>query len=98
MISVGDNPNPHVDHNILLPYIVQYSDKSIAVFGNTKPFKDELKSLGGRYNQYLTQNSTKIPGWIFPNKDKDAVISIISSSGKDMKESVDTQKKRKLED
>ena len=42
--------------------IVDYSDKAIAVIGNTKPIKDTLKNMGGRFNMYLTCG----PGWIFP--------------------------------
>jgi len=34
--------------------IVDYSDKAIAVFGDTKPIKTELSALGGRFNSRLT--------------------------------------------
>ncbi len=30
--------------------LVEYSAKAVAVFGNTKPIKDELKAMGGRFN------------------------------------------------
>ena len=39
-----------------------YSNNSIAVFGDTKPWKETLKSLGGRWNANLTGRG----GWIFP--------------------------------
>jgi len=42
--------------------IIQYSEKAIAVIGDTKPIKDTLKSLGGSFNFRLTCG----PGWIFP--------------------------------
>lgn len=42
--------------------IIRYSEKSIAVIGDTKPVKDKLKSLGGSFNFRLTCG----PGWIFP--------------------------------
>jgi hypothetical protein len=42
--------------------IVDYSEKAIAVIGDTKPIKDELKALGGRFNFRLTCGA----GWIFP--------------------------------
>ena len=64
-------------NNIISPYIVEYSDKSIAVFGNTFLIKNELKELGGHYNTKLTQNSTIIPGWIFSKKLIDDVKDII---------------------
>jgi len=50
--------------------IVKYSDKAYAIFGDgTKKIKDELLSLGCRYNKFLTDPRTgiKSPGWIFPN-------------------------------
>lgn len=42
--------------------ILKYSKKSIAVIGDTKPIKDTLKSLGGKFNPRLTCGS----GWVFP--------------------------------
>ena len=46
-------------------YIVEYSEKALAVFGDTKAVKDELKALGGRFNPKLTYNGNKTAGWIF---------------------------------
>jgi hypothetical protein len=45
--------------------IVDYSEKAIAVFGDTKPLKDQLKALGGRFNPKLTHEGQKKAGWIF---------------------------------
>ena len=42
--------------------IIEYSDKAIAVIGNTYPIKDKLKELGGKFNKFLTCGA----GWIFP--------------------------------
>lgn len=50
--------------------IVEYSEKSIAVFGNTKPIKDVLNDLGGKFNWYLNYNGGKKPGWIFSKKNE----------------------------
>lgn len=41
--------------------IVDYSEKAIAIIGNTKPLKDILKSVGGRFNAHLKCGA----GWIF---------------------------------
>lgn len=41
--------------------IIDYSEKSFAVVGNTKEIKDDLKRLGGRFNFRLTCGA----GWIF---------------------------------
>lgn len=46
--------------------LVEYSAKAVAVFGETKAIKDELKAMGGRFNSRLTFNGKKLAGWIFP--------------------------------
>ena len=56
---------PKLEKNIEL---VQYSDRSYALFGEgTKSIKDELKTLGCKYNRGLTDPKTgeKRAGWIF---------------------------------
>lgn len=45
--------------------IVDYSEKAIAVFGDTKVIKDKLSALGGRFNPKLTYEREKKAGWIF---------------------------------
>ena len=45
--------------------LVEYSAKAVAVFGDTKAIKDELKAMGGRFNSRLTFNGKKLAGWIF---------------------------------
>ncbi|KAJ3413749.1 Protein artemis [Chytridiales sp. JEL 0842] len=50
--------------------LVNYSEKTVAVFGNTKACKDQLKSMGGKFNMNLSQNGLKVPGWIFPTSQK----------------------------
>lgn len=42
--------------------IINYSEKAIAVIGDTKKIKNELKQLGGRFNFRLSCGA----GWIFP--------------------------------
>lgn len=46
--------------------IIDYSEKSIAVIGDTKEIKDQLKALGGRFNGKLSCGA----GWIFSKKQK----------------------------
>ena len=53
--------------------LVDYSDKAIALFGDTKPIKDRLSDLGGRFNSRLTHNGQKRAGWIF-QKAKEAQV------------------------
>lgn len=45
--------------------LVEYSAKAVAVFGNTKAIKDELKAMGGRFNSRLTFGGQRTAGWIF---------------------------------
>lgn len=46
--------------------IVDYSEKAIAVFGDTEPIKEILGGLFGRFNRRLTRGTEKCAGWIFP--------------------------------
>lgn len=58
--------------------IVDYSEKAIAVFGDTKAIKEQLKELGGRFNPSLNYNGEKRAGWIFSKKEADKVKELIS--------------------
>jgi hypothetical protein len=57
--------------------IVHYSEKAIALFGDTRPFKDKIKDLGGRFNPYLNNNGTKQAGWILPTTKIQQVIQLL---------------------
>ena len=52
------------------PYIVQYSEKSIAVFGDSRGVKDKFKEINGRFNKFLNYEGARQAGWIFPHKHK----------------------------
>ena len=58
--------------------IVDYSEKAIAVFGDTKTIKDELKKLGGKFNPALKYNGEKRAGWIFSKKQADKVRALLA--------------------
>jgi hypothetical protein len=45
--------------------IVDYSEKALAVFGDTRAVKEALKALGGRFNPKLSHEGAKRAGWIF---------------------------------
>ena len=49
--------------------IIDYSEKAIAIVGETRAIKETLKTLGGRFNAHLTCGA----GWIF-SKAKEAAI------------------------
>lgn len=73
--------------------IEKYSDISFVVRGNdTKLYKSDLKSMGGKWNRFLKNNKGEIsPGWIFSNRRLDSVNKFIS--GEDV---VITIRKREL--
>ena len=49
--------------------IIDYSEKAIAIVGETRAIKETLKSLGGRFNAHLTCGA----GWIF-SKAKESAL------------------------
>ena len=60
--------------------IVDYSEKAIAVFGDTKTIKDELKKLGGKFNPALKHNGEKRAGWIFSKRQADKARALLAPS------------------
>jgi hypothetical protein len=58
--------------------IVDYSEKAIAIFGDTKPVKDQLKALGGRFNPKLTHDGEKKAGWIFSKGKEQCVKDLLT--------------------
>lgn len=59
--------------------LVSYSEKAIAVFGDTKPLKEKLKALGGRFNPFLQQNGEKVAGWIFSKTKEDELKQLLTN-------------------
>jgi len=59
--------------------ILDYSDKAVAVFGDTKAIKEQLKSLGGRFNAYLTHPTTELKacGWVFPKNKREELENLL---------------------
>jgi hypothetical protein len=54
-------------------FIVDYTEKAIAVFGETKSYKNKLSEIGGKYNASLTHENEKKAGWIFSKAKRDIV-------------------------
>lgn len=59
--------------------IVDYSEKAIAVFGDTRTIKDELKSIGGKFNPRLNYNGGKRAGWVFPKNKREELESMLNN-------------------
>ena len=55
--------------------IIEYTEKSIVVCGDTKLYKDKLKAMGGKWNANFTNKTTgeKFGGWMFPKTKLDIV-------------------------
>ena len=54
--------------------IVDYSEKSFVIIGDTKPIKEKLKELGGRFNSRLTCGA----GWVF-SKTRTEIVKLALS-------------------
>ena len=74
-------------------YIVDYSEKAIAIFGDTKYYKNKLSEIQGKFNASLNfrnenGETEKKAGWIFPKVRKDMVQQVVNdiNSGKIEKE------------
>ena len=59
--------------------IVDYSEKSCAVIGDTKSIKDDLKQLGCKFNNNLMIDDEKVPGWIFSKKVRETIEKYLTS-------------------
>lgn len=64
-------------HEVSGVEITNYSEKSFVVYGDTKPIKETLKELGGKFNMYLRKENNVFAGWIFPLTKKEAVCSAL---------------------
>jgi hypothetical protein len=58
--------------------IVNYSEKALAVFGDTKPIKDQLMTLGGRFNPKLAYEDGKKAGWIFSKSKEQELRNLLT--------------------
>lgn len=58
--------------------LVGYSEKAVAVIGDTKDFKEQLKAMGGRFNPRLTCG----PGWVFSRRKEAELREFIAGTAK----------------
>ena len=59
--------------------IVEYSEKAIAVFGDTKPIKNALKGLNGLFRANLTYNGERRAEWIYSRKQEQKVHETLAA-------------------
>lgn len=55
-----------------------YSDKSIVVRGNTEPYREHLKNIGGRWNGHLKDGAGG--GWIFAKTKEADVVRVVNAA------------------
>lgn len=77
--------------------IVDYTEKAIAVFGETKFYKNKITEIGGKFNPSLTWDNEKKPGWIFSKSKRSIVQELINdiNQGKIEKEPTLSYKENK---
>jgi BMFP domain-containing protein YqiC len=91
-----------IDGKVLLkekPFIVEYSPRTIAVFGDTKPFVEQLKKLKGSFNPNLTYEGEKKAGWVFLKiykKDIEEWLNKLSYEVKDLEDNKQEEKTKKV--
>lgn len=72
-------PTTSADLSTLNLEIVEYSEKAIAVFGDTKPIKDVLKNLNGLFRANLTYKGERRAGWIYSKKQETKVREALAT-------------------
>ena len=65
----GSGPQGHFQ-------IVDYSEKAVALIGDTRQISGELKRIGGRFNPRLSCG----PGWIFPAKKRAELEALLAGN------------------
>ncbi len=66
--------------------LIDYSEKAVAVIGDTKNIKEQFKIDGryiGRFNKNLKVKGQSTAGWIFSKKHKDLLKSIVDGHNND---------------
>jgi len=72
-------PAPVKQQQIVEFVIVHYSEKSVALFGNTISIKEKLMELHGVFNRHLKYNDQPASGWVFSKKREAAIRQLIAS-------------------
>ncbi|MDL2262985.1 fusion protein [Bacteroidales bacterium OttesenSCG-928-I21] len=76
-IRISISATPTAETIIEKCVIIDYSQKALAVFGETRPVKEQLKASGGRFNPKLTHNGEKKAGWIFSKSKEQELRKIL---------------------
>lgn len=76
-VQTIEQPTQVIESENLSFEIVDYSEKAIALFGDTKEIKDLLKAMGGKFNPRLTHNNEKQAGWIFQTSKREELETVL---------------------
>jgi hypothetical protein len=57
--------------------LVDYSERSFVVLGDTRSYLEDLKALGGKWNSGLTINDEPVKGWVFSKKHRGEVEDLL---------------------
>ncbi|GHV15538.1 hypothetical protein FACS1894179_11210 [Bacteroidia bacterium] len=76
--EVQEQPAQVIESDNLSFEVVDYSEKAIALFGDTKPIKDLLSAMGGKFNPRLTHDGGKQAGWIFSKTKREELDTILN--------------------
>lgn len=58
--------------------MVGYSEKALAVFGDTRSLADELKAIGAKFNRALSYNGERRAGWIISRRKADELAAVLA--------------------
>lgn len=75
----AQQPTATADLSMFNLEIVEYSEKAIAVFGDTKPIKNILKGLNGLFRANLTYKGERRAGWIYSKKQETKVREALAT-------------------
>lgn len=75
----AQQPTATADLSMFNLEIVEYSEKAIAVFGDTKPIKNVLKDLNGLFRANLTYKGERRAGWIYSKKQETKVREALAT-------------------
>lgn len=79
LLTKADNIELQEEINESLHFeLIDYSQKAVALFGDTKSIKDLLSAMGGKFNPRLTYHDKKQAGWIFSVSKRNELNTILN--------------------
>lgn len=58
--------------------VVGYSEKALAVFGDTRALADDLKAIGAKFTRALSYNGERRAGWIISRRKADELAAVLA--------------------